>query len=669
MSWTDRVWSWLGGRADAAPSLPGPALPVADRRHDSVYNPLSGIGDPGWDKSVTGRPNPYHQPLSDEEIVAAYSYSGLSQRVVNLLPSRATRKGWTVPDIGVSEDRRLQSWGQVCTGAQMGNLLAGAIGLMVTEDDVPRRFRSDPYQWAEQPLDLARVGKLHAIQIFDAYEARPAEWERDLRSTGYRLPRIWSVSGEGFRGRVHASRVLYFRGTPRIPSRIRGGWFAGNGLPDDSVLQALWNEIARLETTMQAGAHLAQELREAVMKIADLPQKQVGDEADAFSVRMTLMARFKSMFGINLIGPNDAYENRSTPPTGFKELSAGAQEMLCTVLGWPRCMLTGEAPGGLSTDDKSGLERERALISDYQEVKLRPLLEQLYGVVYAAQDGPTGGVTPDEWEVTFTPLNAPTEQELANLRKTTAETDSIYITAGVLSPEDVTLGRFGEDGWNLDLPPVKPIDPIEQAEIQAETMRIMAEASPDPEADPDAEPEEDDPRADAIDPDSVSILVPAADPGLRGAVASAIGQALTTESEPHVTILYLGRGHGQRKIAEIIRVVREEAARAETGTLMQGTIRSFPPGPDGTPIVVEFSDTWAVSSLHDRLLQRLAHLVRAKQHRTYRPHLTVGYARAPLSPEATTALLGVSAAEVRVGVSELRVQVGGQVVASVPVGG
>lgn len=665
--WTDRVWDWLGVRRDAAPALPGP---VMEQRKDGAYSPLSGFGDPGWDRSVTLRPNPYWIPLREDELRTAYRDNGLARRIVDLLPSRATRKGWTVPDIGLSEDRRLRTWERTCTAGQMARLLGGAVVLMVTEDDVPRLYRNDPRRWLEQPLDLNRVGVLHNLVVFDATQARPVEWERDLREVGYGLPRVWALSGDGISARVHASRVAHFRGARRLPSEMRGGWYS-NGLPDESVLQAVWEQISALCVTMQAGTNLAQELREAVMKIADLPQKQVGDESDAFATRMSLMARFKSMFGINLIGAGDEYENRSTPPTGFKDLSEGAQQMLRTVLGWPDSMLSGEPPGGLDSNDEAGRERERQVIGAYQEDELRVPLEQLYRVLYASQDGPTAGLIPDEWEVTFGALDTPTEKETAELRKLVADTDTIYLAAGVIRAEDVTLGRFGEDGWSLDLPPVKPIDPIEQAEIQAETMRIMAEAAPpDPDADPDTEPEDDDPRADATDPDSVSILVPAADPGLRGAVASAIGQALTTEGEPHVTILFMGRGHGQRKIAEVIRIVREEAARTEAGTLMSGTLRAFPPGPDGVPIVVEFSDQWPVTSLRERLLHRLAHLVRTRQAgRGYRAHLTVGYARAPLSPEATTALLGVSAAEVRVGVSELRVQVGGQVVASISVGG
>jgi phage-related protein (TIGR01555 family) len=502
-NWLERMWGWLGAggaRQDSAPALPGPV----QQRRDSVYSPLSNFGNPAWDKSVTTRPNPYAVPLTEAELRAAYRTDGLARRIVDLRPSRATRKGWTVPDIGLSEDRRLRTWERACVGGQMGGLLGGAIGLMVTEDDVPRSFRADPRRWREQPLNLDRIGVLHALHIFDATEARPVEWEEDLRETGYWMPRIWQIHRGRLSIRVHASRVLHFRGARRLPSETQGGggWYS-NGLPDDSFLQAVWDQISALAVTMQAGAQFAHELRQTILQIGDLSAKQVGDESNLLADRLALMRQTQSSMDVTVLGPDDKFEVRSTPVTGFKELSEGAQQMLSTVLGWPRSMLSGEPPGGLSTDDESGLERERAIVSDYQETDLRQPLEQLYAVVYAQQDGPTKGVTPDEWEVSFTPLDTPTEEEIAALRHQVAQTDAILISSGIVAPEDVTRSRFGEDGWQFELEPVEVPDPIEEAEIEAERMKVLREAGALPggpavegEEDPEADPEEDDEEDD-----------------------------------------------------------------------------------------------------------------------------------------------------------------------------
>lgn len=653
MSPLDRMWGWLGARQDSALELPGPVDPPQrqEARQDSVFNPLTGFGGPN-DKGSAGVPSPFVRRLSDTQLLASYANSGIVRRIVDLPPSGATRKGWTVPDIGKSEDKRLRTFPRCCTGMQLARLLGGCPMLMVTEDDIPRQFRSRPERWLEQPLDLKRVGVLHALQVFDSAEATPIDIERDIASVGYRSPRLWSIGADGFSATVHASRIIHWRGARRPPSQARLAL-----MPDDSVIQSVWDEISRLTQTMQGGAILAAELRQAVIKVGNLPKVGTGDESTAMKAKLAMISLGKSMLNLIVLSPTDEYESSSGAPTGFKDLSDAAQQMVCTVLGWPTTMFTGEAPGGLDSGDEAGMERERQVYSHYQETQREPL-EQLYTVVYAQQDGPTRGVIPDEWEIEFLPLDEPKAEAVAALHKTYAEIDEINSRIGVYGPEEIVISRYSDDGWSPDMQPVQIPDPLEEAEIEAERQRIIAEALP---------PEPAQPRVD--ESDGCCILVPAADPGLRRTVERAIGQTLNPETEPHVTVLYLGAGLTEDELAEVASVVLEESRVAEPGTLERATLRTFPHGSDGTPVVIEFSDTWPLSQLHDRLLTRLAHLVRVRQHPRFRPHLTIGYAPAPVTTEASTALLGVDVSTARVPLVELRVVAGDQVVVAVPVGG
>jgi len=471
-----RAMSWftdLLGLSRPTLALPGPAETRADSG-GSVANPITGLGG-GLDKGTSARPNPYVLALSDRELRALHTHNGMARRIVELLPNRATRRGWSCPDIPPAEDKRLRTWARAAEAMTMARLLGGAAVLMVTEDDVPAGIRSRPWDWLREPLDLQRIGKLHALHVFDASEALPMSWESSLASPGWRLPALWHLTSSttGWTATVHASRLLHFRGARRPPSELQSSWGRPNTMPDDSVLQAVWDEIRRLSETMAGGAVLAQELRESVLKVSGLANKLAGNEAAQVQARVSFMARTRSLLNMVLIGENDEYHTRSSPPTGFKDLSESAQAMLTTVLGWPRSMLTGEAPGGLSTDDASGLERERQIISDYQEQHREPL-EALYTVAYAAQDGPTRGQVPAEWELSFAPLDEPKELEIAELRHKVAETDAIYLDRGVYGPDSVAESRFGGDGWSLDMEPVPVPDPVDDAAVQAAVERELA---------------------------------------------------------------------------------------------------------------------------------------------------------------------------------------------------
>jgi len=742
---------FFGLRPAAPLSLPGPTMgqPSPEpARFDSTFNPLTGLGGAS-DKGAVGRPNPWVVPLNDTELRALYGSNGIARRIVDLLPTRATRKGWSVPEIG-TEDRRLQTWDRVTEAMIWARLYGGSALMLVTEDDVPPGFQDERNQaaWLAQPLDIERVGRVIALQVFDPNEAAPMVWDRDVRSPTYRRPILWTVSADGFNAAVHGSRIVHFRGARRPPSETAGGFMRSNRMPDDNCLQAIWDEIRRLSETMAGGATLAQELRESVLKVADLGARGTGDEAATLAQRISLMSRVKSMLGIILIGAGDEYTNRSNPPTGWSELSDGAKSMLAAVSGLPETVLFGATPGGLNTDGESGHESFRQLVSDYQESN-RPELERIYQVIYAAQDGPTKGVAPEEWALTFAPLDEPSEKSKAEVREIVARTDLTYINSGVYAPSDVQRGRFGPNGWAVDLPAFEAPEEVDEDAMEA--LRAEMEAAPvagaagaeaiadtalngaqvkslleilqavaanqiprdaaiaivmrafqvdQPEADrmlgsagkgfvpaaPPApkpgkvppglagagkledEPEADEPpvRVDAAD--GVCVLVPAADPGLLEAVEAAIGQRLTVHGTPHVTVLYVGSGLDEAGIAEVAEAVHEAVEGMAPEVLGRGVLRAFPMGPDGVPVVVELEDAWPLAGLHERLLRATAHVVTARQHKRYRAHLTIGYAPAPLSVEAASAILGVDASRVRVPVTEVVVMSGPEVVAREVVG-
>ena len=79
--------------------------------------------------------------------------------------------------------------------------------------------------------------------------------------------------------------------------------------------------------------------------------------------------------------------------------------------------------------------------SDISPAAQRHALEQLYTVVYAAQDGPTGGRQPEGWSLTFAALDEPKESVVAETRKVVADAD--LDVAGLIGPHDDAL-RAGQ---------------------------------------------------------------------------------------------------------------------------------------------------------------------------------------------------------------------------------
>lgn len=491
MSWRD----WIFGKP---PALPGPELQQVRIDSAAVANLLTGLGGVD-DKGAFARPNLSRLRLADSELTALYLNGGIAQRIVRLIPQEMTRKGWSVtdsttdPDVLAEEDRRLRTNMVVREAATWSRLYGSAVVLMVTEEDVPEEFRDRPERLLATPLDPTKVKRIVALHAFDALEATPLVYEGDIRKPGYRDPLIWSISpaaigvGTGaVTARVHASRVLHFRGVPRPPSFRLGGItsslsVSSNNSLDDSVLQAVWDEVRNLSQTMAGGAVLAQEIRENVLKVSGLAGLLTAEQKSAVEERIRLIAKSKSLLGTVLIGQDDEFNSQVHSPSGFSELSGEAQAMLSAVTGIPQTILFGHTPAGLSTDNESGRQTFDRLISSEQE-DIRSHLERFYALQFTAKEGPTKGKVPDDWELEFLPLDEETEAEKAAKRKLVAETDAIYLDRGVLSPSKIEESRFGPSGYQFELLPEgeEDIDSIDDPNEAAAELAVLDSSNSEP---------------------------------------------------------------------------------------------------------------------------------------------------------------------------------------------
>lgn len=489
-------------------------------RLDSIVNALSGFGDPTKDKGASARPSAY-LPLTPRELRDLYRCNGHARRWVDVIADEGTRKGWRIDvqkddgeqaldedksaglDAMHDEDKRLQIWGKVGDALRWARRDGGAWILLVTNED----FAGDDTGLGErlaEPLDLDTLTSIDNLVILTKEDVDVFSWDGDLRSEGYRTPKIYNVtldsSGDiedttntsfsGVSRKIHRSRMIYFAGS-KVDPRQR---FTNGGI-DDSILQASWDQIRNLTTIEQAGANLAQEMHLHVMRIGGLSQLQAQDQLQLLEGRMRLIAKSKASTGLIVMGDDEDYQTLAASVSGFREFQGTAKDALAAVAGIPQTILFGQAPGGLSTDDGAGREQMNTLIATVQWHRLREPLIELYTALFSQSDGPSSGTVPESWDLSFNPVSTPTDQEQANLEKTHAETDAIRIQTQVVTPEHVAESRFGETGYQNQLGAVD-LDDLEASAfreleaLQAELDQTKAMVPPESPLDEPGEAEE-----------------------------------------------------------------------------------------------------------------------------------------------------------------------------------
>ncbi len=462
----------------AFPAQAAPTRQVA--RSDSLYNPLTQMGNDSTDKTQVARPNTWYRPLDDEELRAMFNNNGIARRIVDILPSFACREGWEVKGADTGEEKRLQVRARVKEAMTLAQLYGGSAMLLVTVDDIPAGpYRDRPADWLTQPLELDRVHELQAIQVFDTFEASPLDESKDPSSPHYREPEFWSIGSHGFYATVHASRVIHFKGRMRIPSErwsrgTHGGVGYFNRQQNASYLQSVYDQIRHLAETMKAGAVLAQESQKSVYQIAGLDAIRAGDQAEDLLAKIRASQQLSSILSATVVGENDNFHHVAGTSSGFDALTEGQMAMLSFVTGIPRMVWFGDQPSGFSTDGDASWKGFRMTVNSYQEDR-RPQLERLYQVMAVAR-ARKNTIDPENPELVFAPLDEPTDLERAQARLVNAQADSIEVQSGVLSPDEVRQRYQSDDGYQVELAPLDPID-AEEAVMRAQ-LATAAKAPP-----------------------------------------------------------------------------------------------------------------------------------------------------------------------------------------------
>lgn len=420
-------------------------LARALKRTDSWVNTLTGVGLNHRKTEIEMRAAATDY-LDDATLEVLYDLDGLAARIVRAVPHHALREGFAVTTGDAALDTatkarldELDASGRLRLAWTWARLYGGGAVFVGADDG------RDP----RAPLDLANIRSVRFLVDVDRCDLTPQSWCNDPLSPRFGQPETYQLLQQGGTASqstlVHASRLVRFDGAE--VTRRRRQHLQGWG---DSVLQRVYAELQQLRGAHAAVAALLHESSQGVFKMKDLAASIGADKDDTLKTRLELMDMSRSIARAILIDAEGESFERTEVGTmaGMVEVMDRFVNLLAAVTGIPVTVLMGQAPAGLNATGESDIRSWYDEVAAEREAMLRPKVERVVRLLLLAKDGPTGGVEPASWKVTFPPLYQMTPAQGADVRNKQATTDATYIEKGVLTAQEVRASRFKPDGWS-----------------------------------------------------------------------------------------------------------------------------------------------------------------------------------------------------------------------------
>lgn len=330
-------------------------------------------------------------------------------------------------------------------------------------------------------VDKRKIGKgdVKGFKVIEPLWTYPGAYnsDRPLRSDFYK-PSTWYVNGN----LVHSSRLLTLV-MRELPDILKPAYQFG-GLSMSQMAKPYVDNWLR---TRQSVSDLLHSFSTMVLSTDLSTILQEGGAADQLIARAQLFNQTRDNRGLMMVNKeSEELTNVAVPLGTLDGLQAQSQEQMAAPAGVPLVVLFGITPSGLNASSDGEIRTFYASVASDQERFFRPMLTIVLNLIQLTKFGeidPGIGFT-------FNPLWETPQTEIETNRKTTAETDNIYIAAGVVDPEEVRERLAGDDEspyHGLDL----------TKDIEAPAVALAEAAAQEP--DPDDEEDEDDP-ADADAP-------------------------------------------------------------------------------------------------------------------------------------------------------------------------
>lgn len=430
----------------------GVSKAIAATRKDGWASALTGIGSTSLDKRLSHRFQAGGR-FTYYELIEMWRADDLAARAIEGPPADAFRQGYELifADEG-KYDKLKEEVEEKLEELEVDNIverlfamdraLGGAVLLLGVDDGKPLK----------EKLKLNSVRGIEWLTLLEPMEIRPARYYEDPSHKKFGEPEyyelnIYQTPGAGLapiEGRaappkqqlIHESRLIVLNGIQisryQISTRDVDKYWG------DSVLVRIAEILRDFNIAWQSAGILVTDFSQAVYSIENLMQLVI-KAPDKLRARIQALELARSNARAVLIDSKEKFQRETTNLSGLPDLLEKLSLRLAAAIDMPLSLLMGQAPKGIGADSEGDLRMYYDKIRSFQRRKVMPILKLIISMVMKSMR--ERGV-PKKWEIKFNPLWQLTDAEIAEARLTQARTDSLYVKAGALHPDEIRESRW-----------------------------------------------------------------------------------------------------------------------------------------------------------------------------------------------------------------------------------
>lgn len=292
----------------------------------------------------------------------------------------------------------------------------------------------------ETPLivDKATIkkGSLKQLKVIEPIWTTPVNYDSiDPTNKYFYKPNMWYVMGKP----VHSTRLFTFISHP-VSDMLKPSYnFSGL-----SMTQMMMPYVNNWLSTRDSVSDLIHSFSTSGIKTnMDAILQEDGDATDIIN-RAELFNRMRDNRGLMMLDyESEDFFQYNTPLSGLDKLQAQAQEQMAAPCHIPLVKLFGVTPSGLNASSEGEIKvyydyvaaQQQSIYTDPLVTILKIVQLHLFGLIY------------DDITFEFVPLEQMTEEQIANINKTKAETGATLVEANIISQEEERT-RLADDSFS-----------------------------------------------------------------------------------------------------------------------------------------------------------------------------------------------------------------------------